>query len=719
MGCEASSVKVAAARERVRVKKEAMLPSKTVIVVPDGGDEEGLLRRSYEGITSNISSVASPPNMRAVVCFDNLTTFPILVAQYQTRDGVSIPLPVIAGSISRAGRLVCFSQLTFLLPKHLHVGKTMRFITRSINWVSDGLVEQTPIPVFCPSQELGACIAKQLKDAGMNPVVGCVDMDLSAARVVIITSDVDPVECELFEKLVMFSANGGGIAVFYNHIDGDFDESTKINGLLSRFGLGFTHALLNLDSQDLSPLPVPEEFSEVCDLNLDKAILSSMLTLTTDIEVDTLDKILLTLSQYMAIGQEKDIPKFSKLFHTLWSYLDQTKYNTPTELCPEVKQKMVAMSLLELYRVLPTRMVPPIPQASLFPGWMDGENVSDFTLCFDLPDAAWVSTGLYLPAHSVGVIYSSDKSPDVIIQIGCHTENLMHRDHWQRWPVITTACPLTAEMREVSSPFGGMVFIYSSDASTEGIAMKFEGFSEYPRYVVEDPGIWERTKNSECPWGEIETRHVIFSLPTPNLARVDCARIAQVYDTMMERVVGFLSSSVVHKARVVFDIDLALSGRGGYPIMKLIVDVPGILEKLEEPSVAVFDLLVDLAVAHIKENLFPPKVEELFGMLAAENALEAVFPSFNLEKLEIERPMLLAELRCIEKVRPGLVSKVLASFQSAEWQSVGSPEDNWWMFLRKLCIDGELNFVSYIANVCPFPINDIEPILKLPKFEPC
>ena len=77
MGCASTAVKVAAARERIRVKKEVMLPSQTYLHVFSEGPPENVGPGSYKVITANVSTVAAPANMRPVLCLTP-NAFPIL-----------------------------------------------------------------------------------------------------------------------------------------------------------------------------------------------------------------------------------------------------------------------------------------------------------------------------------------------------------------------------------------------------------------------------------------------------------------------------------------------------------------------------------------------------------------------------------------------------------------------------------------------------------------
>ena len=153
--------------------------------------------------------------------------------------------------------------------------------------------------------------------------------------------------------------------------------------------------------------------------------------------------------------------------------------------------------------------------------------------------------------------------------------------------------------------------------------------------------------------------------------------------------------------------------------MKLISDAPALIANLRAPSEAIFEMAVDLAISHMTENVFPHPIETILGMITAERALKKVFPGFDLDRLtDVKRPPVLDELRCIDKAKPDLLSKVLVPFQTPYAERPGVDEDNWWMFLRQLCLEAGENFIAYIGNACPIPINDLNQIMKLPEFKP-
>ena len=163
------------------------------------------------------------------------------------------------------------------------------------------------------------------------------------------------------------------------------------------------------------------------------------------------------------------------------------------------------------------------------------------------------STHLYLPPGVIGTISSSS---DVIVQIGSHDTSLLDRTgSWKRWPVVTMSVQVSQQPLEVASPFGGIVYI--GGAVTNDTTVMFYNFSRYPRYSVREDS-WFNTMDIQVPWGEIELKHLILTLPTQIMLYFQdrMKENFELIDDILSEAHRFIGVREGSCKRVVFDVDL-------------------------------------------------------------------------------------------------------------------------------------------------------------------
>ena len=737
MGCGVSSPKVQNTPKRTAPKPAPVLPSQTIMTVNASLDSDERLKKSFEIITKDITKVASPGNQMTIACLTG-DTFPILVAPIEKDDNLSdtqtkdesenqnenrdtedvlsdtISLPIIAASYSSCGRLVCYSQLTFLTNAILQIEQTMKLVTRTINWLCDGTVENSPIGIFTRTSELNKTIVSCLKRLKMNPIEKTnLDTDLSKSKLVIITSDTDTSDIKLYGKLIEFSLGGGGILVFYNHDVNDEDSnSLEINNFLLHYGLSYTNEMINIDGDETSVVNACQDFNKIKMHNF--AYLTELLTEILDLErpdARQLDKVFSDFRYYMNCNDERQNQSLIDLSTHAWNYLTRTNYSQNGLICRDISQCIVALLILELYRKIPLRLTKTIPEVEYFPGLPDqsiSSSLSDFTRQIELPDSSWVTTGLYLPPGCIGIVKSPDIFPDISILVGSHSESLLMKEGpWKRWPLVTFGFSINDDSIEVGSQFGGIIYVSSEDIDVEALELDFEGFSEYPRFCDSDPSVWERTKDIKVPFGEIELHSLIFTLPTSYMLKLDLPQISEKMSTMHQAIINFLNPTLLSPVRIVFDVEVASDKSStGYPIVETIDMIEPLLTNLNKPNIELFNLLVRISITDIRENCFDPCKEKAFATVAACLAFKEVFPDFTIDKLpSIEKPKLFDELWTIHtKGNEEWIPKTLKKFQDHNYMLSNVPEDMWISFVRELCRIGEHDFTDILDKIYPIPL---------------
>lgn len=106
---------------------------------------------------------------------------------------------------------------------------------------------------------------------------------------------------------------------------------------------------------------------------------------------------------------------------------------------------------------------------------------------------------------------------------------------------------------------------------------------------MSDPDIWEKTKNINVPWGELDTGKIIFTLPSSKLREIsDFNKVKDVYDVILNGISCFMSCLPNKKYRIVFDIE-TLDDEFAYPIFLNIDEIDHVLIEIDHPTAELFE----------------------------------------------------------------------------------------------------------------------------------
>jgi hypothetical protein len=269
--------------------------------------------------------------------------------------------------------------------------------------------------------------------------------------------------------------------------------------------------------------------------------------------------------------------------------LKQLSHEHPIQ--SNVEKALVTFQLDEISR-LPVEKIPALPSARNFPGAVPAEarrvtrqveiNTSkpgwDNTGIYSNPGSRhWHSTGLYAAPGEVITV----QVPEAVaekgfrVRIGAHTDTLWNLARWERWPEISAEWPIIQTETVAANAFGGLVYIESPlDCRIPTFAAQIKGAVEAPRFVLgeTDPAAWRNTiRNLSAPWGELETRKCIITLPAAALKKVeDPVELMKFWDIVMDRYADLAGRPYErHRAeRYVPDIQISAGYmHSGYPLM--------------------------------------------------------------------------------------------------------------------------------------------------------
>ncbi|OHT12600.1 hypothetical protein TRFO_03624 [Tritrichomonas foetus] len=696
---------------------------------PQGGvpDARGNNIARFDQIVSGAKMIAAPSNMMPIVCLTR-EAFPLITSFLHLEDSTptEIQLPIVAGSVSNNGRVICFAQLQFLSSKALHTADTAKLISNSLNWLSGGISSMTPVLALGFDKPTMQYVMKALQDLGFFAEAGNHRSTFTNYKCIVIPSNIPLEDSDLKDNIIEYVQNGGGLAVFYIHAE--IPQLTMpINKLLSPFGFSFTYCLLNEDLEDADNIQVPPSFTYVRDSNFVpisahfKAVVKQ-----NNIDTSTLDDLVTTLRYYIMVCDDSHSEQLQDIAHYSWDFLNRTEYSTADGICPDIKHGIVVVLLQDLYAKLSIDQVQPIPEHDVFPGKTGEVEMQDHTLTLELKDDTWVSTGLWLPASLPAFVETPDLMPDVHVQIGSQHDSLLTKQGpWKRWPSVVSVFPLEQATVKVGTPFGGIVYVTSNPpepTEPQEVSLTFKGFCKHPRAVVTDPSIWEETKDIDVPWGELDIGNVIFTVPSDKLRGIpDFGKVKSVFEVIVSGISNYMSHTIERPYRFVFDVEIAEDGWPGYgyPLIFHVDDIDGILFNLDGPTPELFKAVSLMTIVSIREDCFDNTTETAIASVATAVIFQELFSQFDPFKFNgITLPTLFHELWEIHShCNSDLIPQTLAKFQNPEYPVSEVPEDMWIAFVREMCRIGKRDFTKLLERSRPIPLNISISLQGLPPYQ--
>lgn len=271
------------------------------------------------------------------------------------------------------------------------------------------------------------------------------------------------------------------------------------------------------------------------------------------------------------------IPSDDPLMTRVSALLEHNTANlVPTQGKPLRAKDGLARVLLsfqvEQERRTPAQDVKPHPASSAFPGEVPaGSPRVTRSTEIDLSIPGWHSTGLYAAPGEVITVKGEPRG--CAVRIGCHTDQLWHHDSWQRVPSISREWPLRKGSTQVASAFGGLLYIQVPRATQGTCQLEIEGAVESPRYVLGQTSReeWLTSRLAPGPWGELESRKVIVSVPSSALRGLeDPESLMRFWDSISDAHATLATIPLVPPRPHRFVPDIQISAgymHSGYPIM--------------------------------------------------------------------------------------------------------------------------------------------------------
>ncbi|MEC8378954.1 MAG: M60 family metallopeptidase [Myxococcota bacterium] len=204
--------------------------------------------------------------------------------------------------------------------------------------------------------------------------------------------------------------------------------------------------------------------------------------------------------------------------------------------------------------------------------------------------STWVSrsTGVYALPGSVIEIAVPQAIVDAGFEmsIGSHTDQLWHKEEITRFPALVRREPINTTLFEMSSGFGGLVYIWVPSGSELGLVdVEMNGgvFAPIYRHGETTTEVWRtEQQNNPAPFGELLTDGLRLTLPSEHLRSLnDPQALMDFYDAVVSAnsaLEGRLPSERRRSEWVVFDRQISAGWmHSGYPVMAHLESVPNVL----------------------------------------------------------------------------------------------------------------------------------------------
>ncbi len=219
--------------------------------------------------------------------------------------------------------------------------------------------------------------------------------------------------------------------------------------------------------------------------------------------------------------------------------------------------------------------VPAAPGHEWFPGAVaaDAERI-ERTVTVPPSAGQWISTGLYAPAGEVVTVSRAGGGNGWRVRIGAHTDNLMGKDSWARWPNISIDRALTGSKTMIASAWGGLIYLVVPGGGTRS-AVRFQvtGAVEAPWFDLQDPksvADWPRRRKAPAPWAEMACDGLVITVPSESVRGLDDPTALMEWWTRVHDCYEELrgAPSPQRPERLVEDIQISAGWmHAGYPIM--------------------------------------------------------------------------------------------------------------------------------------------------------
>ena len=482
------------------------------------------------------------------------------------KEGKTASGVVVAAARAGKGRIVVFGHTGYLDAGVLGVADTGKLMDNAIAWSG---AAPKPVLVVPKSKAFADALAQRGFTVAQTPLA-----QLQPGQVLVLSAhSLTEADVPLVAKFV---ANGGGFitaSTGWGWAQGGKSLANEFlgNKLLPPFGLAISGGFVGKTTANGFAVGAVPEL-----VHAGKALEAARTgaKLSKD-DLAQASASLTDAAQSLPADDKTFLPKLRGL-------RSQSGVNTtPTAKSPVKADQLAARVLVSLegreLNRLPPGQVKAHPAAASFPGAVPADAPRDkATVVVQTRVPEWHSTGFYAaPGETVTVrVPANAAKAGWKIRIGAHSDKLWHLDTWKRFPEISRNFPVTAEETKVASAFGGLIYVETPKGKDLGeVSVEFAGAVRAPHYVHGKTTLaeWKQLRDAPAPWGELETRKVVVTLPAGVLRTLeDPVALMKTWDETLDLIADLaaIPRDRPRAERIVCDEQISAGYmHSGYPIM--------------------------------------------------------------------------------------------------------------------------------------------------------
>lgn len=523
-------------------------------------------------LTKGVKEIAAPGAPGNISVFG-----PSAFAIIAGKEGKTAQTAVVAAVRAGKGRVVAFGHTSYLDAEILTQLDTGVLMDNAIAWAGGAAKPTVIVP---KSKQLADALAKRGFPTAEMPKYligsGKADLRLFLPNQVLILSAHSITDDHSVNDIREFIAAGGGLitaSTGWGWAQGGRSLANEFAGnkLLAPFGLVFGSGFAGKTTakgytvEPVSPLAHAGKALDAARAN----------TKLTKDDLAQASAALTLAAQSLPTEDKTFLPKLKAL-------RSQPGVNTaPTTKSPVKADQLAARVLVSLdgreLETLPAAQLKVHPSAVSFPGPVPADAKREkATVSVDPRVPGWHSTGLYAaPGEVVTVrVPASSANAGWKIRIGAHSDRLWHLDSWKRFPDVSRSYAVKTAETQVASAFGGLLFVEAPKAADgPEVKVEFSGAVRAPHYIHGRTTLaeWQELRAAPAPWGELETKKIVLSLPSSVLRDLeDPVALMKVWDETLDLVADLaaIPKDRPRAERIVCDEQISAGYmHSGYPIM--------------------------------------------------------------------------------------------------------------------------------------------------------
>lgn len=447
-------------------------------------------------MTEGVTRIASPGNPGPLLLFDE-QSYPVVAVEADNGTQQTI----VAAGFWEKGRVVAFGHDGYFAGEALAIGESKVFLTNSVNWAAGNK----------PQINVGTLASQALLDhLNRNPNMKARPLTADDWSDGLSTLDVVCVwparlNAEQVNMLKTFIQNGGGLIAAglgwgWRQLNPARDLMLEHPGnqLLAGAGIAWSPYYAKDPEQGYAVGVAPSKY----------------LNITVALKAET-DRLSMAEQKqnWLALGQAAGL---GILEQEIGDYFAAVKQNMNLK-APDFPARAPA----GVERISTTAVIQ-----------KDQLNKKE---------AQWLSTGFYAAPGEVVTLRFPPEATNkgLSVQIGAHTDQLWHKEEWERFPDVIRRKQINNEKIAVSNPFGGLIYIQApAGLSLDQMYVHFENVLPSPTFVLGKNTLsdWQnRLRHHPAPWGELITDKVILTIPSEKLRGVDDpVSLLQFWDLVLD-----------------------------------------------------------------------------------------------------------------------------------------------------------------------------------------